>query len=237
MSPAITQYTQPFPAWVIDDFLPDDLAPAADAHFFDGDGPWIERHHLYSRHKATRTQGLHPAVEAALRYLESPILCATMERLTGLRPLHADPDRFGGGQHVTRVHGRLGVHADFTHHPRTGARRALNLLLYLNRQPGAGGALELWSPDMRRREVVIAPVFNRAVIFATSATSYHGHPEPLRWARERRSLAVYYYSNDCCLKTDTGWDTSYLRTTDYRPRPQDWALRLRRRLRRLVKGR
>ena len=73
-------------------------------------------------------------------------------------------------------------------------RRALNLLLYLNAhwKPGDGGELELWAPDMSRCVRKVEPVFNRAVVFKTSLTSFHGHPEPLQ-AEERRSLAVYYY--------------------------------------------
>lgn len=77
----------PFDHWVLDDFLPPELAEAAHAQFFNGTGPWVRRHHLYSRRKATRTEGLPPGVEAALRHLESPILCATMEVLTKVRPL------------------------------------------------------------------------------------------------------------------------------------------------------
>lgn len=220
--------TQPYDHWVLDDFLPEEIAQAAYTHFFEGEGAWIQRHHLYSRHKATRTQGLHPAVEAALRHLESPIIVATLEKLTGLGPLVADPERFGGGQHVVYFRGKLGVHADFQLSP-SGYKRVLNLLLYLNKRPAGGGELELWSKDMKRREVTIAPVFNRAVIFATSPTSFHGHPEPLLWAMERRSLATYYYTG--CTPGEV-----LTTTTDYRPRPQDWALRVRRRLRILVKG-
>jgi hypothetical protein len=49
---------------------------------------------------------------------------------------------------------------------------------------------------MERKVVTVEPVFNRMVIFTTSDTSYHGHPEPLRCppGRSRRSLALYYYA-------------------------------------------
>jgi hypothetical protein len=126
------------------------------------------------------------------------------------------------------------VHADFTHHPATGARRAVNLLLYLSRpdiglpSDGGLGSLELWSADMQRCVQRIRPMFNRAVIFCTSPTSYHGHPEPLLYFAPRRSLAVYYYT----LATD---HDARLATTDYRPRPQDHYLRMRRWLARRLK--
>ncbi len=217
----------PFRFWVIDGFLPDEMAEDAYDWFFDGDGPWIRRHHLYSRYKQTRTTGLSWPVEQALRYMESPIICATLEKLTGIRPLESDPDRFGGGQHVTGDGGSLGIHADFELHPKTGMRRALNMLLYLVK-PGDcfGGDLELWNADVSECVVRVKPVFNRAVLFETGKTSFHGHPDPL--SGERRSLATYYYTKAGSI--------GYLKTTDYRPRPWEYGLRLRRWASRLIKG-
>lgn len=222
--------TEPFNYWVIEGFLPDEMAQDAYDWFFDGDGQWISRHHLYSRYKRTRTTGLAWPVEQALRYMESDIICATLEKLTGIRPLESDPDRFGGGQHVTGDGGSLGIHADFTHHPKTGKRRALNMLLYLNKKNDCfGGELELWDANVKNCVVAIRPVFNRAVLFETSTTSFHGHPDPL--VGERRSLAAYYYTQD---KPGTWQD--YLKTTDYRPRPWEYGLRLRRWASRFIKG-
>jgi hypothetical protein len=81
---------------------------------------------------------------------------------------------------------------------------------------------------MRQCVTRVEPIFNRAVAFKTSDTSYHGHPDPLRGA-ERRSLAVYYYRDDPMRKP-------FLPTTDYRPRPWEYGLRARRWLAQLVKG-
>src|SRR3990167_362145 len=60
----------PFPHWVIDEFLPQEDAWAAYEHFHDAGGLWTRRHHLYSRHKETRAQGLPEAVERVLQRLE-----------------------------------------------------------------------------------------------------------------------------------------------------------------------
>jgi len=45
---------------------------------------------------------------------------------------------------------------------------------------------------------MIAPLFNRLAIFATTDTAYYGHPNPLETPPgiARRSLALYYYSVD-----------------------------------------
>ena len=227
-----TYNAEPFPHWTFDDFLPPETAWKAYHGFYDGDGGWVKRNHLYCRGKETRTDGLHPDVESVLATLEGPTMSHYFAKVADLPKLEHDPDRFGGGQHVIRRDGFLGIHADFTHHPSTGMRRVLNLLLYLNAhwKPGDGGELELWAPDMSRCVKKIEPLFNRAVLFKTSTTSFHGHPEPLQHD-ERRSLAVYYY-----VKDEPGSIREWLRTTDYRPRPWEYKLKLRRWLSRNLKG-
>jgi hypothetical protein len=69
---------------------------------------------------------------------------------------------------------------------------------------------------MSRCEKKFAPLFNRMVVFGTDEQSFHGHPEPLRCpaGRARRSIALYYYSED-----ETAAATA--RSTNYRFRPQD----------------
>jgi hypothetical protein len=60
-----------------------------------------------------------------------------------------------------------------------------------------GGHLELWDKEMSHAVEKISPVFNRLVVFATTDSSFHGHPDPLTCpvGVRRRSLALYYYSN------------------------------------------
>ncbi len=120
--------------------------------------------------------------------------------MTGIEGLIADPHFEGGGLHQIERGGHLKVHADFNRHPHTQLDRRLNVLVYLNRdwQPEYGGALELWNRDMSRSEAQILPYFNRCVVFSTTSTSFHGHPEPLNCpeGRTRKSLALYYYTKD-----------------------------------------
>ena len=248
----MTYSDDPFPHWVVDDWLPEDMAQHAYDHWYEGDGAWISRHHLYSRHKKTRTHGCGPDVEYALCALESPGMLAYVSALTGVEGLHSDFLRYGGGQHVTSTGGSLGIHADFTHHPTIGLRRALNVLVYLNRETTMSGALQLWDAEMTACRATVLPAWNRAVIFKTSPTSFHGHPDPLD-GPERRSLAAYYYVKPTIsqMVTVTGASATqyatisspveilmddYLGTTDYRPRPWEYKLRLRRWLSRRIKG-
>ncbi len=73
------------------------------------------------------------------------------------------------------------MHADFDQHRKLRVDRRLNVLLYLNEDwdDAYGGHLELWDPTMTRRVKRVAPIANRLVIFRTSDTSFHGHPDAL----------------------------------------------------------
>ena len=141
-----------------------------------------------------------PATRGLLWALNSPVFVEFLERLTGIGPLVPDAHFEGGGLHQIEPGGHLKVHADFNRHPRNGLERRLNVLLYLNRdwKDEYGGALELWNRDMTRSEVRVLPLFNRCVVFSTTSTSYHGHPDPLTCpaGETRKSIALYYYTKD-----------------------------------------
>jgi hypothetical protein len=61
-------------------------------------------------------------------------------------------------------------------------------------QPEYGGDLERWSTDMKTGVEKVAPIADRALIFTTDATSFHGHPDTkmLRvcdWAKRRLGVS------------------------------------------------
>ena len=134
-----------------------------------------------------------------LYQLNGSVFLQFLEQLTGIDGLIPDPYFGGGGLHQIERGGYLKVHADFNWHPKLRLDRRLNLLLYLNKdwKEAYGGHLELWSRNMTRCVQRILPIFNRCVIFSTTDTSYHGHPDPLRCPPSitRKSLALYYYTN------------------------------------------
>lgn len=221
----------PFPHLVIDDLLPPTDGPEIARDFPAPDARWRVRKHLHSSKATLDDITLFPHVlRSVVNSLYGEPICRVIAHLFSLEKVEPDWLLYGGGLHVSGPGDFLDIHADFSHHPVTGLARVANLLLYLTPdwREEWGGHLELWSPDMQRCVRRIAPVFNRAVIFATSATSFHGHPTPLRCPQgiARRSLALYYYA---AVKRPM------ITTTDYRPRPQDWMHRLRRAARRLVR--
>jgi 2OG-Fe(II) oxygenase superfamily len=122
-----------------------------------------------------------------------------LEALSGIDGLIADPYFGGGGLHQIEPGGFLKVHADFNVHPKLKLDRRLNMLIYLNRnwKEEYGGHLELWSRDGTHCRKKILPVFNRTVVFSTTDTSYHGHPQPLQSPPgvTRKSVSLYYYTS------------------------------------------
>jgi Rps23 Pro-64 3,4-dihydroxylase Tpa1-like proline 4-hydroxylase len=148
---------------------------------------------------ATNDEGLIPPLQRYILFLlNSGSFIRFLEKLTGIDSLIADTKLVGGGLHQIKRGGKLAVHIDYSHHPQNGLFRRLNLLLYLNPdwREEYKGHLELWDKDIQKAEAKILPVFNRIALFATSDTSYHGHPEPLNCPEEvtRKSLSLYYFT-------------------------------------------
>jgi hypothetical protein len=134
-------------------------------------------------------------LRAVIFGLQSPGFLAMLERITGVTGLIPDPYLDGGGLHASDPGGVLEPHTDFHVYPRLGLYRRVNLLLYLNSDwgPDDGGELELFAD---RQATVVAervlPEYGRCVIFRTDDQSVHGFTRPV--TRERRSIALYYYT-------------------------------------------
>lgn len=192
----------PYPHTAIDDFLPPEVLDEVLAEFpRPQDADWFAFDSPLERKLATKDDTIMgEATRHLLAELNSAAFIDFLERLTGIEGLVPDPHLVGGGLHQIERGGHLKVHADFNRHPRTALERRLNVLIYLNRdwKDEYGGAFELWDREMTRCAERIFPYFNRCVVFSTTSTSYHGHPEPLNcpegWTR--KSVALYYYSKD-----------------------------------------
>lgn len=189
---------KPFPHIVLDDFLQAE-------HLFprQGDATWKKTENKHTAAKSvTKTKGFKwesfgREQKAFFAELSAAPFLKFLEDLTGIEGLMADPYFIEGGFHMVGNGGRLGIHADFSHHPKLGLERRVNLLLYLNKnwQKDYGGALRLYNSNVEA-EKEIEPINGRCVIFSTSDQSYHGHPDPMKLPNEvvRKSLALYYYS-------------------------------------------
>ncbi len=192
---------QPFSHAVIDGLLPDAVLDAVLDEFPEPEQvPWqtFDQATEVKLALADTTQ-MGVATRNLFAECNGHVFIDFLEQLTGITGLIPDPHYSGGGLHQIRQGGFLKVHADFNRNKRLQLDRRLNVLIYLNRDwnESYGGNLELWNLDMTAAEQTVAPVFNRLVVFATTSTAYHGHPDPLTCPtdRARRSIALYYYSN------------------------------------------
>ncbi len=139
-----------------------------------------------------------PLTKEFCKEMNSKEFCTFLEKLTGISDIQSDPYLEGGGPHEIKKEGFLKMHIDYNVHPITGLDRRVNVLVYLNEnwKEEYLGNLDLWDTEMGRCKKSIAPVINRMVIFSTTETSWHGHPDPLQCPENisRKSLAFYYYT-------------------------------------------
>ncbi len=196
----------PFSHVVLDDFLPNSVSEKLLTVFPQPSAPfWLDRSTKHQPGKlgvgnARRLNDASPFLHNIIFAFNSSAFIDFLEVLTGIESLIPDPHLQGGGIHQILPGGKLAIHADFNYNKKLKLYRRVNVLLYLNKdwQEGYGGHLELWDNQASECVVKITPIFNRCVIFSTSSTSFHGHPDPLNCPQDttRKSLAFYYYSRD-----------------------------------------
>jgi len=200
-SQSLYQDARPFPHIVLDDFFDPSLLTLVLEEFPQpGQISWKGFNNEYEvKLFCSADETFGPVTRLLMYHLNSITFLDFLSALTGIPDLIPDPTFNGGGMHQIERGGKLAIHADFNRHGRLHIDRRLNLLLYLNKDWRAeyGGDFELWDRDMTACVKKVAPLFNRMVVFSTTDFSYHGHPDELRYPRERsrKSLALYYYSN------------------------------------------
>lgn len=214
----------PYPFFVIDDFLAEDVVRDVVAEYPRFEDATRRGRHFDRLNESGKVQIIDsatfpPNVRRMHEALASETFVRTLTEITGVPDLVADPKLHGGGMHITRRSGRLDVHADFNYLADGDLYRRLNILVYLNPvwDPSWGGGLELWNADVTRREFYCLPKLNRCLVFETTKTSFHGvekvacPPE-----HQRQSFAAYYYTK----APPPDWDGTHWSTL-FRPRPDE----------------
>ena len=199
--------TVPFKFTVVDDFLNEEyISPTledvrkletskADYKFFDAS--WESNKYAFQNN-------LGENLSNVFKYLVSDEFINYLEKLTGITGIiRNDLKLKGAGIHRILKDGFLQAHTDFNsynsdNHGRLDRR--INLLLYLNPnwKDEYNGHLLLCDMIKQNVNYKISPLLNRCVIFNTTKTSLHGHPEPLNVPDNicRESIAIYYYTKN-----------------------------------------
>jgi len=205
---------EPFEHIVIDDFLPEKLFKTISNNFPDSESD-IWDFYNYDRQikRASNKVIKFPSPARELFYfLNSYEFISPLSDLLKIKRITSDPYFYGAGLHKIDSGGKLDLHADFSQMSHLNLFRRINLIIYFNSnwKSEYGGNLELWSKDLSRCEKSVSPIGNRAVIFRTDTSSYHGHPKPLNTPKEvsRKSMAVYFYTiekDEHTFGLDTRW--------------------------------
>jgi hypothetical protein len=200
------QSGQPFRHWVVDGFLTPAFAQDLLQQFpaFERGNARNEDGQLGGKSVVERIRELGPAYAALDDLVKSRDFLDWLSAATGIPDLRYDPWYFGGGTHENRHGQDLDPHVDFNRHPEDMSHRRLNLIVYLNPewQDDWGGSLELHSDPRRddNRIRLVTPLFNRAVLFETTETSWHGFSRiqlpDTRRDLSRRSIALYFYTRE-----------------------------------------
>lgn len=194
---------EPFPHTVIDNFIPQDWI----LHKVLEEFPPPQKSNWHPDSPAQVAKASHitdhlfgPYTRHLMNEFNSSTFLKFLQQLTGIQGLIPDPHYLGAGLHQIDRGGFLKIHTDFSWYPELKIRRRINVLLYLNEnwREEWGGAIELWDKKMKGCVKKAFPLFNRCVIFNTTQTSFHGHPDPLACPSDvsRRSIALYYYTAD-----------------------------------------
>ena len=203
----------------VDGLLPEDIA----REFYPCFPPSGQMRRLSSFRERKYTFKQLDQVPARLRditfAIQSPLVVAAIERITGMAQQVPDPRLYAGGITLMARDDYLNPHIDNSHDGERKLYRTLNLLYYVTPgwKPEYGGSLELWD-DSVRRAVAIPSLFNRLVVMETNRHSWHS-VNPVVHDGQRCCVSNYYFS----ARSPEGPD--YFHVTSFSARPEQFIRR------------
>ena len=199
-------YDDPFPHFVIDNFLDESLAEKLSNEFseFNSSDWYSYENPLEVKKTIHNWYSFPPDTYKFLNYLNSSTFIDQIKSITGENNLYPDQGLHGAGWHIHGRGGKLNVHLDYEVHPKLNLLRKYNFIYYLSKdwKKEWGGNLEFWSHDEetnspKEKIKTIECKFNRVILFDTSQNSWHGFSEPINCPENvyRKSIAMYYLTD------------------------------------------
>lgn len=198
-------FHQPYKHLIIDNFFPVDMANFILENFPDlteecWDYANDEDIEIKYRSKWKSEFDIPLGIVDAVRILNSSYFLKSMGDKFDIPKIMPDPYFNGGGLNATKRGGLLDIHVDGNYHDASGLNRRLNALIYLNPnwKKDWGGELGMYDENGDVCIKLVAPLFNRLVIFDSHDKSFHGLPAPLNFPQGevRKSIILYYYTKD-----------------------------------------
>ncbi len=189
---------EPFPHLVIDDLVDADSLHEATREF-----PAPEQMPERPGRKGMLELSDPALVPPALRALRDELLgerfTAWLALVTGVKGLVTDPGGSWGAlrQSGDGVEGK--IHVPPVTHPTQPWYRRLTLILHLTEgmTEGNGGCFQLWDAGKALPRQSIVPLFNRAVVFLATPTSFHSVSRTrLGPGQARKVMQTLYYTED-----------------------------------------
>lgn len=207
--------------FVIDDFLPEELAKSIYAAFPRNADGFFERQSFREKKKTLTNLSDHAPVLTAVTYaMQDPRVVAAVAELVGFDQIVPDDTLYASGLSMMTEGDFLNPHIDNSHDAQREMYRRLNLLYYVSPdwQVENGGNFELWDPAIKQQKTILSK-FNRLVVMETNKASWHS-VSPITADDVRCCVSNYYFSK---ISAD---ESEYFHVTSFSGRPDETGLRL-----------
>ena len=190
-----------FPYTIVDNFFDTRIAKKLEKEFPNYNDKNLHEYNNYCEvKKSLNNWNLFPLLTYRIfTFLNSDKIMKLISKKLNILNINSDPGLHGGGWHMMSNKGKLNPHLDYSLHPKMHIQRKFNLIIFLsgNWKKNWGGELCFYLKNPKKENMPgkffkkIYPKFNRAVLFDTSKTSWHG-VAPIKINKIRKTIAVYY---------------------------------------------
>lgn len=220
----------PFPHLMIENILDEKFAKAIQNEILNiKDDDWDRYNNPFEQKYTLRDKNNFPRYTAKLfEILESEEFINKISQIVGIK-LYKDEYRHFWGIHKYDDQDYLDIHVDAGIHPKNKMKKQVTLGIYLSKDMSESnnGHLELWSGDnsshhyakIFKKNVSIAPLFNRLILFECNDYSWHGNPNPVICKNgEKRIFVTLSYLSE---EHKSGKYLNNRQKAFFVPRPED----------------